>query len=201
MNKALLSCSLAFFALNSTAISAQESFFSVVASISKNLYKTSPEELYEILNISPISIPTIQATDLKKLMISNSDMLVVNVLPQKYYDDCHITGSINAPLPELVERAQNWDRSQKIVIYCALDECDAGEKGCILLSQMGFTNVSDYKGGIKEWFQLGYPTTGPALSEYLHTRGHVTTECEYQLYPSSIVCSRQLRWMSRYQNS
>lgn len=178
---------------------AQESFFSAVTSIAKDLYKTSPQELYELLNISPISISHISAQDLKTALSAPQKLLVVNVLPQKYYDDCHIKGSINAPLPELVEHAQRWDRNQKIVIYCALDECDAGEKGCILLSQMGFADVHDYKGGIKEWYQLGYPSVGPALSEYLHTRGQIAAECEYQLYPSSIVCSRQTRWMSRYQ--
>jgi hypothetical protein len=33
---------------------------------------------------------------------------------------------------------------------------------------MGFTNVIDYEGGIKEWYQLGYDTHGPASASYLH---------------------------------
>ena len=90
-------------------------------------------------------------------MSTNNDLLVINVLPEVYYNDCHIKGSFNAPLKKLVDLAQSWDRSQKIVLYCALDECDAGEKGCILLHCMGFNDVRDYRGGIKEWVPAWLP--------------------------------------------
>ena len=174
-----------------------ESFYEKVEPIKKDLYKLFPEEVCQALGISCKAVPIISADQLKELQNSESKPLIVNVLTPNYFEDCHIEGSINAPLPALVDRAKQWDRSQKIVVYCALDECDAGEKGCILLSCMGFEDVVDYRGGIKEWFQLGYPTTGPAESEYLHTKSMPSQECD--LYPNSIVCSRQTRWMSKYQ--
>lgn len=175
-----------------------QAFFDKVESIKKDLYKISSHELCALFAPECAPVSTITADQLKKEMSSNT-LLVVNVLPEYYHNDCHIDGSINAPLRELVWQAQSWDRSQKIVVYCALDECDAGEKGCILLTLMGFANVFDYQGGIKEWFQLGYPTQGPALSDYLHTKSIVVAEREYELYPATIVCSRQNRWNSRYQ--
>ena len=175
-----------------------QSFLQKVESIRKDLYKISAHELCTILDVSFNPVPLITADQLKSEMKSDTPMFVINVLPEYYYNDCHIKGSMSAPLKELVEQAQGWDRSQRIVIYCALDECDAGEKGCILLSCMGFTNIADYKGGIKEWYQLEYPTEGPALSEYLHTKG--LSSFEYTLYPKTIVCSNQTRWINKYQS-
>jgi rhodanese-related sulfurtransferase len=176
-----------------------ESFFQKIESIKKDLYKIHTHELCALLNIPNESPNTITADQLKQKMSSNSDMLVINVLTEKYYKDCHIAGSINVPLPALVEHAASWNQSQRIVVYCALDECDAGEKAAILLAQMGFTDVADYKGGIKEWFQLGYPTQGPALSDYLHATVLASSHKGYELYPETIVCSNQTRWISRYQ--
>lgn len=176
----------------------EPSFFQKITSIKKDLYELSAQELCKFLGLSSEPIPTITADQLKKEMSTHHNLLVINVLPEHYHNDCHIKGSINAPLPELVERADSWDRSQKIVVYCALEECDAGEKASMLLKCMGFDDVTDYKGGIKEWYQLNYPTQGPALSEYLHTRGFPAVHA-YQLYPKTIVCSNQTRWINRYQ--
>lgn len=176
-----------------------QSFFEKVESIKKNIYKISAQELCNILDISYNAIPTVTADELKELFKTHADnLLVINTLPEYYYNDCHIKGSISAPLRELVGRAASWDRSQKIIVYCALESCDAGEKGCILLRHMGFTDVSDYRGGIKEWFQLNCPTEGPAIFEYLHITD-VQPGHEHRLYPSTIVCSNQLRWVNKYQ--
>lgn len=178
------------------------SFLEQIESIKKKLYKISAEELCTMLNVPFEPITVITADQLHtELSSPNDNLLVINVLPERYYHDCHIKGSISAPLPTLVERAASWDHSQKIVVYCALTECDAGEKGCILLKCMGFTDVADYKGGIKEWFQLNYPTEGPALSEYLHTKGFTFAYQEYKIFPETIVCSKQTRWIHRYKSS
>ena len=61
---------------------------------------------------------------------------------------------------------------------------------------VGFTDVIDYAGGIKEWFQLGYPTQGPATYSFLHTKAGLMPEEDY---PAIMVCSRQKKWIHRYQ--
>lgn len=188
----LLLCLTASFAMAQTS----QLFFEKIVSIKNDVYKISAQELCTLLGITDQPIPLITAEQLKHEMSSNTAMLVINVLPEKYYNDCHIAGSINAPLPELVERAASWDRSQKIIIYCALDECDASQKACILLDCMGFTNVIEYNGGIREWFQLNYPTHGPALSDYLHTKGFISIDHAYKNYPDALVCSKQTRWIN-----
>lgn len=131
------------------------------------MYSISAAELMDIVGKFD-KIPTISAAILKERMANEEDLLVVNVLDEPLYDDCHISNSVNVPLPNLINRVANWDREQHIVVYCALSACDAGQKGYILLTYMGFKNVVEYPGGIKEWFGLGYPVEGPCVLPYLH---------------------------------
>lgn len=132
-----------------------------------NIYHISTQELLEIIKQDVGHTKHITAQELYKKMQAQSDLLVINVLTQNWYQDCHITGSQNAPLKELIYLAENWNRDQEIVVYCALDECDASQKACVLLTYMGFANVYEYNGGIKEWFNLKLPVQGPCAATYL----------------------------------
>lgn len=143
-------------------------FYAKEAQINSQLYKISAQELQEFLGISFDTIPTISAEELKERKDREPDLFIINVLPKALYDDCHIVGSDSVPLRNLVTCAAEWPRDKEIIVYCALDICDAGQKAYILLTCMGFTNVVDYEGGIKEWYQLGYDTNGPASASYLH---------------------------------
>ncbi|MEX0849055.1 MAG: rhodanese-like domain-containing protein [Candidatus Dependentiae bacterium] len=142
--------------------------FQVLEDVIDDIYHLDTNEVQEIVQQDFGCIPEISADDLKAKMAASQDLLVINVLSEKWYQDCHIAGSINVPLDKLIYEMQDWDRSTDIVVYCALDACDAGEKAYILLRCMGFEHVVDYPGGIKDWFQLGYPIQGPCASEYLH---------------------------------
>ncbi len=186
----------AFFHISLGAV-ADHTFFEKVAQIKKDIYKMSADELQLYLGTSYDPPPLITADSLKIALEKEPDLFVINVLPTILYDDCHIADSVSAPLRELVDSAQSWKRDKKIVVYCALDECDAGEKAYILLSYMGFTNITDYIGGIKEWFQLGYPIGGPADYSYLHTKSIGLPE-DIDMYPDMLVCSRQKRWIHKY---
>lgn len=161
-----------------------QSFFDKEQEIRKDLYKISAKELQVFLGCHVDPIIEVSAEELKAAMELDPDLCVINVLPAALYDDCHITNSINVPLKQLVSLLMSWDRDKKIIVYCALHECDAGEKAYILLSCLGFTDIADYKGGIKEWYQLGYPTEGPAAFSYLHAKTETLPEqflvCSYQ---------------------
>ncbi len=132
-----------------------------------NIYHLSTQDILNLIQQDVGEIKHITAQELYAKMQAQPNLLVINVLTQNWYQDCHIAGSQNAPLKELPYLADEWDRSQEIVVYCALDECDASEKACVLLACMGFTNVYEYSGGIKEWFNLELPTNGPCAASYL----------------------------------
>ncbi len=108
----------------------------------------------------------IEIDDLSKSM-QNDNVLVVNVLARESFDDCHIAGSISVPFAELEATAATWDKSQRIVTYCAHSECSVSGSAAEMLTELGFENVSAYEGGIKEWFQSGLPTEGPAEQDWL----------------------------------
>src|SRR5581483_9834759 len=89
----------------------------------------------------------------KKISDPQFHGLVVNVLGKRFYDDAHIPRSISAPLKNLEEICKSWNKDGEIIVYCACIECDASYKAYKMLVSMGFTNVSAYEGGIREWYQ------------------------------------------------
>lgn len=123
-------------------------------------------------NTAYISVPgekplEISADDLLRCMTHCNDVLVVNVLGRRFWEDARIKGSICAPLKELEQEAKKWDKNQKIVVYCACKQCDASAKAYKLLKGMGFKKVLAYEGGIREWYRNQLPCDGPCKYEYL----------------------------------
>ena len=117
-------------------------------------------------NFSQVNI--ISSQELKKKLDSHPDMILINVLNQETYVDCHITGSINIPLNQLLETVASWDKDKEIIVYCAQTSCDVSEQAYNLLVEMGFTHIFKYQGGMKDWFKKGYDTTGTCTMKYLH---------------------------------
>lgn len=115
-------------------------------------------------------IPEITAEQLLK-KINRSNILVVNVLGKRYYDDARIKGSISAPLRILTDVAKSWDKNKEIIVYCACRECDASAKAYRILKEMGFAHVIAYEGGIREWYKKGYPCEGSCKLDYLWGEG------------------------------
>jgi rhodanese-related sulfurtransferase len=115
-------------------------------------------------------VPEISAEALLK-KINKPNILIVNVLGKRYYEDARIKGSISAPLRILVDVAKSWDKKKEIIVYCACRECDASAKACKMLKAMGFENVVAYEGGIREWYKKGYPCEGACKLDYLWGEG------------------------------
>lgn len=110
----------------------------------------------------------ITAEQLKNKLDMNPDMILINVLNEETYIDCHITGSINIPLKRLVESVASWEKDKEVVVYCAEVSCDASDKAYQIMVDMGFIHAYCYQGGMKEWFKKGFDTTGTCTLKYLH---------------------------------
>ena len=87
----------------------------------------------------------------------HEDFVLINVLPRDTFNEQHIRTSINIPVDddnftELVEKVAGG-KERKIVVYCASFECTASPKAAEKLEQAGFTQVYDYEGGTKDWFE------------------------------------------------
>jgi rhodanese-related sulfurtransferase len=113
---------------------------------------------------------TISAEDLKNQMETDASLVVINVLPEEYYNDCHIIGSLNMPLAELDKKIEGIEKKAPIVVYCAHSKCPASAQGAQRLHQLGYTNVKMYEGGMKEWVELGFSYDGEAEMDYLEMK-------------------------------
>jgi len=109
------------------------------------------------------------ATDeLYKLMQSEEDVVLVNVLKRATFKEAFIPKSINIPYnppDSFVERFGTVvpDIDRQIVVYCWGPQCEtAGKAGRMLLKE-GYTNVLEYKGGLQEWRKSSYKLLGTDL--------------------------------------
>lgn len=90
-------------------------------------------------------------------MKGDTQPLIIDVLSPESYAKAHVEGAVNIPLAQLKDRAATMDKERRTVVYCASYECHASTAAARLLTSLGFKDVSDYKGGIKEWKEAGLP--------------------------------------------
>ena len=111
----------------------------------------------------------ITAHELKHMLDKSKNIMLLNVLPEASYHDCHIEGSVNINYKiDIEDSMHNIDKDQLIVAYCASYSCNASSNAARKLEELGFTNVYIYEGGMKEWRELGLPCSGPCQKEYLY---------------------------------
>ncbi|MFB6242038.1 MAG: rhodanese-like domain-containing protein [Candidatus Nanosalina sp.] len=90
-------------------------------------------------------------------MRNSEDFLLVNVLTRETFEQGHIPGSINIPKDEIEEEApKRFTKSQKIVVYCASEDCPASDKAAEKLEELGFENVKDFERGLEGWKSEGH---------------------------------------------
>jgi rhodanese-related sulfurtransferase len=144
------------------------SLLASVEAVLDKIYALTTQEFIDVVKQDVGCIQIITAERLFERMANEPDLLVINVLSERWYRDCHIKGSINIPLKELIYRIEGVSLDRPIAVYCALDACNGGQKAYILLRCLGYTNVVDYHEGVKDWFLKGYPVEGPCAESYLH---------------------------------
>ena len=93
-------------------------------------------------------------------MIEGGDRFtLLDVRPRSDYDKEHIKGARSLPLDEIEKKAGSMlSPDEDIIVYCDSFVCSASTSATKLLNRLGFRNVRDYKGGIREWKQAGQPT-------------------------------------------
>lgn len=103
----------------------------------------------------------------EKQQAPKTGLIVVNVLDQDLYNDCHIKDSISIPFESIEQGARDIDKNAEVVLYCSNYMCSTSEYAGKKLRELGFTNVRVYEGGTAEWFQKGLPVEGPSQKSYL----------------------------------
>jgi len=107
------------------------------------------------------------AQQLDARLKSKTPPVVIDVLSQKSFAASHIKGAINIPMSDIKKTAPTLlpDKNAAIVVYCGSYQCGASLNAAAVLKKLGYTNIHDYKGGLKEWTELGLPLVKPAVKE------------------------------------
>lgn len=87
----------------------------------------------------------------------HEDFVLINVLHREDFNEKHIRTSVNIAYddPGLTRKVEEiaGGKDRKIVLYCASFDCPASTQACEKLEEAGFTQVYDYEGGTKDWFE------------------------------------------------
>ena len=98
---------------------------------------------------------TITTKELQELQSTEDDLPIINTLPRDAFEKTRIPGAINIPQdePEFSDRVARavGAKIDKLVVYCANQQCDSSEKATKKLEEAGFTSVLTYKGGAEAW--------------------------------------------------
>ena len=106
-------------------------------------------------------IRQISREDLIKMCNKGEKYTLVDVLGSESYVKEHIPGAISIPLADLEKKAGSLlQKEDNIVVYCASFECKASTTAAEKLMGLGYKNVLDYKGGLKDYREAGLALEG-----------------------------------------
>jgi rhodanese-related sulfurtransferase len=95
-----------------------------------------------------VSVPEIQAEDLKSRLDRGENLFLLDVRDEYEYEISNIGGHL-IPLPQLSRRLNELNAGQEIVALCKMGP--RGVKAVELLQRNGFNRVSNLRGGIHAW--------------------------------------------------
>ena len=92
--------------------------------------------------------------------LTGEPLILVAVLPKRYFDQEHLPGAINIDHEQIEELVPDLipDRETTIVAYCANAQCRNSGIAANRLERLGYTNVFKYEGGKQYWIEAGLPT-------------------------------------------
>jgi rhodanese-related sulfurtransferase len=103
---------------------------------------------------------TVSRMELKKIIGSGQNIQLVDVRGKECcYDNGHLPGAISIPINELEARApEELEKDEPLIVYCGSLSCSLSPRAAHLLEDhLGFKDVTDYEGGIKDWMDAGFP--------------------------------------------
>jgi rhodanese-related sulfurtransferase len=102
---------------------------------------------------------TIDRTTLHRKLNSAHPPVLLEALPQRYFDDKHLPGAKQFPHDQIDAAAARLlpDKGAEIVVYCANAQCRNSHVAAQRLLQLGYASISVYGGGKQDWEEGGLP--------------------------------------------
>jgi rhodanese-related sulfurtransferase len=90
--------------------------------------------------------------------MGNEETVLIDILDAEIYEKIHLMGAINIPMERLEDEVrEKVDPDTPVILYGIDYECPVSKRAGEILEEMGYTDVSYYPGGRKEWFEEGMP--------------------------------------------
>jgi rhodanese-related sulfurtransferase len=102
-------------------------------------------------------VKTISTEQLQRRLKQGNSLHLWNVLTDGYFKGEMIPGSRRVPLDTIgreVSEAQP-PKSEEIIVYCGGPTCPQSLQAAQKLTDLGYTNVKAYEGGLEEWKTAG----------------------------------------------
>ena len=96
---------------------------------------------------------TVTRTQLQARIAANPGLVLLEALPEKYYNDWHLPNAKHFPHDQARALAASVvpDRQSEVVVYCASKTCQNSHIAARVLEQLGYANVAVYAGGKEDW--------------------------------------------------
>ncbi len=112
-----------------------------------------------VISLYTEHVRAIGIAHLERMMKGGEPFTLLDVRSRSDYDREHIAGARSLPLDEIENKAAAMLKpDEDIIVYCDSFVCSASTSASKILGRLGYKNVRDYKGGIREWKQAGLPT-------------------------------------------
>jgi rhodanese-related sulfurtransferase len=102
----------------------------------------------------------------ERMKSSRHSLMVIDVGAKSAYLHQHILGAINIPENQIGALAPVVlpDLQAPIVTYCGSTQCTASIGAARRFKALGYAEVYDFWGGLKEWVAMGLPTRGSEVA-------------------------------------
>jgi rhodanese-related sulfurtransferase len=101
----------------------------------------------------------VKGVDLKQFLEQQANTVVLDVLPRSSFRSGHIPGAISLPVDKIQEEVADAvpNLDTKIIVYCANATCPLGDQALSVLTELGYSQVLCFRGGLEEWVSHGHP--------------------------------------------
>ena len=111
-----------------------------------------------------MAVKEITREELEARLNRGEEVVLVETLGPKYYEDAHLPGATNIPHTEVDALAPKMlpDKSAEVVVYCSNRACQNSPQAARRLAALGYENVYDYEEGKQDWIEAGLSTESSA---------------------------------------
>ena len=102
---------------------------------------------------------TIDARALHERLERGDAIVLLDARRTEEYEREHLPGALGAMSDHIIEWAPSLvpDRDAEVVTYCRGVDCRRRLRAAERLEGLGYTNVTQFAGGVEEWVAAGYP--------------------------------------------